>query len=265
MLTPGRVARVVSAGMLLAAWMCADLKFGATAQREPAAPKELVERVGAWAEVFLDRCPSFTAIETREEQRAGKKGILENKRTGLAEYSARRQDDGQVVESRKPMAAEGSAGEKGKHPEAAPMDERSSPFAIVARVAERNQDRMKFVFAQDTSDPTLGVLSDYVLLGYRQIRGDALAELDGKGVYPRGQAWVDPDDGRIFRIEDEVSYKNLRQTTEVEFSRENPLQTWLPKQITIRTFAKGRLEQQVVITYSGFSAVEGRVGSASRN
>jgi hypothetical protein len=235
------------------------------AQREPAAPNELVERVGAWADAFLDRCPSFTAVETREELRPSKKGVLDNRRTGLAEYSARRQDDGQVVESRKPIAAKGQAGEKGKHAEAAPVDERSSPFAIVARLAERNQDRMKFVFAQDTSDPTAGVLSDYVLLGYRQISGRGLAELDGKAVYPRGQAWVDPDDGRIFRIEDEVTYKSMRQTTEVEFSRDNLLQTWLPRQITIRMFAKGRLEQQVVITYSGFHSLGDRAGGTSRN
>jgi hypothetical protein len=163
------------------------------------------------------------------------------------------------------MAAEsGASGEKEKRAEAAPVDERSSPFAIVARLAERNWDKMKFVFAQDTSDPTAGVLSDYVLLGYRQISGQGLAELDGKAVYPRGQAWVDPDDGRIFRIEDEVTYKSMRQTTEVEFSRDNPLQTWLPRQITIRMFAKGRLEQQVVITYSGFNPLAERVGSATK-
>jgi hypothetical protein len=121
---------------------------------------------------------------------------------------------------------------------------------IVSQLAERNRERMKFVFAQDTSD--VDAVGDYILLGYRQVDGDGLVELDGKPVYPRGQAWVDPNDGHIWRIEDEVSHKDTRYITVVEFSRENALNTWLPQQIIVRVFSKGHMEQQAVITYSGF-------------
>lgn len=224
-------------------------------------PKELVERVGAWAEVFLKRMPGYTAVETREETRPGKKSST-GKRVTVAEYSARPEGDGQVVETRKPISSDGRAAEKGKPSEDSswPTDRLYSPFALVARLAERNQYKMKFFFPQDTSE----VASEYVLIGYRQTEGEGLAEVEGKAVYPRGQAWVNPDDGRIFRIEDEVLFKNTRYTTGIEFGRDNELKTWLPRQITARVFEKGRMEQQVVITYNGFNSVAAdRAGAAA--
>lgn len=219
----------------------------ADAQREPSAPKELIERVGAWAEVLLLRCPEYTATETREETRGGKKA---SKRVTVADYTVRREGGGRIAESRRLVSADGQEAKPGdKLPEISGLH---NPFVIASQLAERNVSRMKFVFAQDTSD--VEVAGDHILLGYRQVDGDGLAEVDGKPVYPRGQAWVDPNDGHIWRIEDEVTHKDKRYTTAVEFSQDNELKTWLPQQITIRVFAKGHMEQQVVINYSGFRA-----------
>lgn len=218
------------------------------AQREPNAPKELIERVGAWAEVFLLRCPEYTAVETREETRGGKKA---SKRVTVAEYTARRENGGRIAETRKLVSVDGQEAKASDKP--LEVSGLHNPFVIVSQLAERNRERMKIVFAQDTSD--VEVAGDYILLGYRQVDGEGLAELDGKPVYPRGQAWVDPNDGHIWRIEDEVAHKDKRYTTAVEFSQDNALKTWLPQQITIRVFSKGHMEQQVVITYSGFTAL----------
>lgn len=219
----------------------------AGAQREPRAPKELVERVGAWAEVFLMYGPEYTAMETLEETRGGKKP---SKRVTVAEYAVRREDGGRLTESRKLISVDGQDAKPGdKLPDISGLH---NPFVIASQLAERNASRMRLVFAQDTSD--VGVGGDYILLGYRQVDGEGLAEVDGKPVYPRGQAWVDPNDGHIWRIADEVTHKDKRYTTTVEFSQENELKTWLPQQITIRVFGKGRMEQQVVINYSSFRA-----------
>jgi hypothetical protein len=220
----------------------------AEAQREPSAPKELVERVGAWAEVFLMGGPEYAATETREETRGGKKA---GQRITVAEYTVRREVGGRIAESRKLISADGhDAKASDKPPEVSGLH---NPFVIVSQLAERNHSRMKFVFAQDTSD--LEAAGDYILLGYRQVDGEGLAELDGRPVYPRGQAWVDPNDGHVWRIEDEVAYKDKRFTTTVQLSQDHELKTWLPQQITIRAFTKGHMEQQVVITYSGFRAL----------
>ena len=257
MLTPGRAVVYVFLGAFAAVVTGAALKgvpAGAAGrpapQREPSIPKELRERIGAWAEVFLKRTPEFTAVETREETRWGRKGP-ENTSRSVGEYTVRRSADGApVVESRVPLsqgdAKNTSKERKGERAYSVPS--LSSPFALVARLAERNQDRMKFFFAQDTSD----VASDYALVGYRQDAGEGLAELDGKAVYPRGQAWVDADNGRIFRIEDEVSFKNARYTTAVEFSNQNELNLWLPREVKIRTFEKGRIEQEITYSYAGY-------------
>ena len=215
------------------------------AQREQSAPKELIERVGAWAEVFLLRCPEYAATERREESRSGKKA---SKRVMVAEYTVRRDNGGRIAETRKLVSVDGREAKDGD--KALEVSGLHNPFAIVSQLAERNRERMKFVFAQDTSDVEVG--GDYILLGYRQVEGDGLAELDGKAVYPRGQAWVDPNDGHVWRIEDEVAHKDKRYVTVVEFSQENALNTWLPQQITARVFSKGLLEHHVEIAYSGF-------------
>jgi hypothetical protein len=256
--TPARIAALV---FFAAMMVCA---MAPAAQREPSAPKELVERIGAWSEVFLTRCPSFVATETRQEYRMGRKGSAGPAQTFVAEYEFRRDDSGQPLESWRPLAAD-AKGAKGKPAESAarPVGPQN-PVTLVARLAERNLDKMRFFFPQDTSE----TLSDYVLVGYRQTEGEGLAEMEGKPVYPRGQVWVDPDNGRIVRIEDEVSYKGARFTAEVEFGDENEMKAWLPRQIILRTFEKNRLQQQVVITYNGFRAPSadraGGAGPASK-
>lgn len=221
----------------------------AGAQREPAVPKELLERIGDWAENFLKQAPGFTAVETREESRWSRKGAAD-RRSVVSRYSVRAAADGESAEeSRETLSVDGRKVTAPSKPEAAKGAEAMpSPLALVARLATRNHSRMRYFFAPDTSE----ALADYVLIGYRQMDGEGLADVDGKAVYPAGQAWVDADDGHIVRLEEQSGSPNERQTLALEFVRDETLKAWVPREITVRVFSKGHMQRQIVYTYSDF-------------
>ncbi len=246
------------------------------AQREPTVSKELLERVGDWAEYYLDRSPSFAAEETLTQLPREKRGGAV--RTIVSDYFFLRfgsgvrdrgsfrdvlSVDGKEIQSASKRDAkwprilaakswtefatlvEGP----GKY-ELAP-EQFSGLDRLAGRLAARYQGRMRYFYAQDTSDPP----SPHVLIGYRQTSGDGLAVVDGKPVTVSGQAWVDPDTGRIVRIEEEVASKQARYWTSVEFALASPLDAWLPSTITVRVFEKGRIVLQSVYSYSNFRSL----------
>jgi len=218
-------------------------------QREPPAPKELMERVGAWAENYLQTAPDYAATETREESVRGKKAMLESRGEVVSRYTLRRGGEGGApIEAREFVSAGGERPGKNDDPAKLLPERVAGPWALVSRLATRNHERMRYFFPPDTSE----VLSDEVLIGYRQSDGEGLIEIDDKRVAPLGRAWVNPDDGHVVRIEEEFRHKKERYSIAVDFARDGNLQTWVPSGITVRVFEKGRLEAQRVYTYAGF-------------
>jgi len=228
------------------------------AQREPTVPKELLDRVGGWAEKYLAEPREFTALETRGETRWSRNGREESRPSALFRYTVRRPGAASttLVESRELLTPAGAGtpapSKAGAIPTPSAFERLAAPGALVSRLAARNQEKMKYFFAQDTSEAA----SDHVLLGYRQIQGPELVEFEGKTFAPSGQAWVDPNDGHIARIEEEFQRKNVRYWTAVEFARNEQMNAWLPSTITLRVFEKGRLESQVVYTYTDVHPLE---------
>jgi hypothetical protein len=222
------------------------------AQREPTVPKELLNRVGGWAEKYLTEPPEFTALETRSETRWSRNGREESRPGVVFRYTVR----GGVATAR---ALAGSRelltpapSKDGAIPGRSAFERLANPGTLVSRLAARNQEKMKYFFVQDTSEAA----SDHVLLGYRQIQGPEFVEFEGKAFAPSGQAWVDPNDGHTVRIEEEFQHKNTRYSTAVEFARNEQMNAWLPSTITLRVFEKGRLESQVVYTYTDFHPLD---------
>jgi len=230
------------------------------AQREPAVPKELLDRVGAWAEKYLAEPREFTALETRSETHWARNGRTESRPGAVSRYTVRRSPETatRLVESRELLKPEearlgGPAPSKsGATPARSPFEHLASPGALVSRLSARNQEKMKYFFAEDATETA----SEHVLLGYRQIDGPGLVAFEGKTFAPSGQAWVDPNDGRIARIEEEFAHKNARYSTAVEFARNELMNAWLPSTLTVRIFEKGRLTSQVVYTYTDFHPLE---------
>jgi hypothetical protein len=257
------------------------------AQREQTVSKELLERVGDWADSYLDSTLSFAAEETLMQTQREKRGGAT--RTIISDYFCLRlasgardrgsfrdvlSVDGKQIQSEakreakwpRLLAAQSSkefatlVEGPGKY-ELAP-EQFSGLERLAGRLAARYQGRMRYYYAQDTSDPP----SPNVLIGYRQISGDGLAVVDGKLVTVSGQAWVDPDTGRILRIEEEVASKQARYWTAVEFASAAPLDAWLPSTITVRVFEKGHIVLESVYSYSNFRSLpsDPRTASASK-
>lgn len=236
------------------------------AQREPTVPRELLDRVGAWAEKYLAELPEFTAIETRSETHWGRNGRAQSRPSAIFSYTVRRPaaTAPAPVESREllpPEAGGMRAQSKASAPAPSAFERLANPVALVSRLASRNQEKMKYFFAQDTSEAA----SDHVLLGYRQVQGRELIEFEGRTFAPSGQAWVDPNDGHIARIEEEFQHKSVRYSTAAEFAWDAQLNAWLPRTVTLRVFEKGRLESQVVYGYTDFRppATSSRVQTTS--
>jgi hypothetical protein len=257
------------------------------AQREQTVSKELLERVGDWADSYLDSTLSFAAEETLLQTQREKRGGAT--RTIVSDYFCLRLASGARDRSsfRDVLSVDGKqiqseAKREAKWPrllaakswtefatlvegpgkyELAP-EQFSGLDRLAGRLAARYQGRMRYFYAQDTSDPP----SPHVLIGYRQISGDGLAVVDGKPVTVSGQAWVDPDTGRIVRIEEEVASKVARYWTAVEFASAPSLDAWLPSTITVRVSEKGHIVLESVYTYSNFRSLpsDPRAASASK-
>ncbi len=245
----------------------------AFAQRDPPISKELLERVGDWAEAYLDSSPNFAAEETLSQTQREKHGgvarriVCDYFSLRLASSPRDRSEfrdvlsvDGKEIQSTAKREAkwprlvgaqssrEFSALVEGPGKYALAPEQFSGLDRLAGRLAVRYQDRMRYFYAQDTSETP----SRNVLIGYRQQSGEGLVVVDGKAVPVSGQAWVDPDTGRIVRIEEEVNSKVARYWIAVDFADAPPLDAWLPSAITVRVFEKGRLALESAYSYSNF-------------
>jgi hypothetical protein len=256
----------------------------AWAQREPAVQKELIERVGDWADSYLDHTPSFAAEETLSQKQREKRGGVA--RTIVSDYfclrfSSNPRDrsefrdvlsvDGKQIQSeakREAKWAKLTAAQSWKEffalvespdkYELAP-EQFSGLDRLASRFATRYQERMRYFYAQDTSDTP----SPNVLIGYRQQSGEGLAVVDGKAVQVSGQAWVNPDSGRIVRIEEQLRSKDSAYWIGVDFALAETLDAWLPSNITVRVIEKGHLALESVYEYSKFRSLSVEPPAAS--
>ncbi len=239
---------LVSAGLALAA--------SVAAQREPTVQKDLRERFGEWAERFPAEMPSYTALEIIEQVRWDKKGQQSDpiqarfqytfRRVGeKLEYSEARTAAGEEATAsdgagRKLVSTNRLGGAFGNHPhdlfEKLPL--------LVTRMATRYHEMMRYFFVPDETDTP----NNFVIIGYRQIAGNGLMEVDRKPVFPSGRSWIDPEDGRLIRIEEEFGNKDTRYTIAIDNGAAE--KSWLPEKITVRLFEKGRLIAQNTHTYS---------------
>ncbi|HEV8383303.1 MAG TPA: hypothetical protein VGQ11_00420 [Candidatus Acidoferrales bacterium] len=256
----------------------------ALAQREPAVQKELLERVGDWADNYVEHPPSFAAEETLSQKQREKRGGVT--RTIVSDYYCLRLSsslrdrsefrdvlsvDGRQIQSDTQREAKWaklaatqswkdfSAQMEGPEKYELAPEQFSGLDRLASRFATRYQDRMHYFYAQDTSD----VPSRNVLIGYRQFSGEGLAVVDGKAVLVAGQAWVDPDSGRIQRIEEQLRTKNANYWIAVDFAAASPLDAWLPASITVRVVEKGRIAMESVYEYSNFRSLPLDVRAAS--
>ncbi len=234
---------------LLAA-ACLWLPLAAAAQREPLVQKELRERFGDWADAYVATLPSYAAHEFVRQTRFDRRGNPSSERSAAYAYSLQRSEENprEFVESRSRVTGE-TNGNSGKPPDESSIGLFSKAVLLVTRFAPRYQDRMKYFFVPDHSES----VSDYVVVGYRQTGGAGLMEVDGKEVFPIGRAWVDPDRGRIIRIEEEFGQagKN-RYSVTVDFADDAVTRGWLPIRVIIRFFDKDRIELQNEYIYSAF-------------
>jgi hypothetical protein len=74
---------------------------------------------------------------------------------------------------------------------------------------------------------------------------------------------VDPDSGRIQRIEEQLRTKNANYWIAVDFAAASPLDAWLPASITVRVVEKGRIAMESVYEYSNFRSLPLDVRAAS--
>ena len=244
--------RAIRRGALLAA-ACLLLPQDTLAQREPPVQKELVERFGEWAEAYVAALPSYTAYESVRQTHFGRRGAVSSQRSANYQYTFRRSAENprEFEESRTRIAAsEGVNGASaGKPPDESSIGLLSKAALLVTRFAPRYQERMKYFFVPDHPDS----VSNFVIVGYRQTSGAALMEVNGKEAFPTGRAWMDPDDGRIVRIEEEFGQVGkTRYFVAVDFAADPITGAWLPEKITMRIFANNRLELQNEYSYSAF-------------
>ncbi len=242
--------------------------LAARAQREPPVQKELMERFGEWADNYTASLPSYTALETVRQTRFGRRGNASDERSASYDYTFQRaaESSGAFEESRAPAAA----GENGDKPSGRLRDEPSvglfsKAALLVTRFATRYHSRMKYFFVPEHPD----AISEFVVVGYRQTSGEGLMEVDGKLVFPAGRAWIDPNDGKIIRLEEEFgNVGKTRYFISVDFAVVSELGrhagelarhddeaargAWLPARVTVRIFDKDRLELQNEYTYSAF-------------
>ncbi|MGH9814906.1 MAG: hypothetical protein ACRD5F_04125 [Candidatus Acidiferrales bacterium] len=233
----------------------------ARAQREPPVQKELMERFGEWADHYTASLPSYTALETVRQTRFGRGGKPGDERAATYGYTLQRVagSPGAFEESRAPAAA----GENGDKPSGKLRDEASiglfsKAALLVTRFATRYHSRMKYFFVPEHPD----AVSEFVVVGYRQSSGEGLMEVDGKLVFPAGRAWIDANDGKIIRLEEEFgNVGKTRYSISVDFAVVSELarhtddaaaRAWLPARVVVRIFDKDRLELQNEYTYSAF-------------
>lgn len=224
----------------------------ALAQREPTVQKELIERFGEWADNYTASIPSYTALETVRQTRFGRRGKPSDERAATYDYTLQRvaESSGAFEESRAPAAA----GENGDKPSGKLRDESSiglfsKAALLVTRFGTRYHSRMKYFFVPEHPDAT----SEFVVVGYRQTSGEGLMEVDGKLVFPVGRAWIDANDGKIIRLEEEFGdVGKMRYSISVDFTDDAATRAWLPARVTVRIFDKDRLELQNEYTYSAF-------------
>jgi hypothetical protein len=255
----------------------AALKRGATSaeQREPPVPKELLERVAAWAERFLVEYGNYAAVETLEQTRWEGKRRTEVRQQIVSDYLVARLPENPrelaefrdvvSVDGKEKLAPEERAAKWKKlvaaqsRSEIAPLVEDPAKYRsssehfvnlglLVSRLAERHHEKMRYFFAQDTSDGALR----HALVGYRQVSGPGLIKVEKKAVYPAGQAWVQPDDGHIERIEEEFTMGNMRYAVAVDYAKSEEMGAWVTETVTVRIFEKGRLVLQNIYGYSNF-------------
>jgi hypothetical protein len=218
------------------------LPVAVAAQREPPVQKELRERFGEWADRYAASLPSYEAVEAVRQSRFDRQGRPRNERDFTFRYSLRRSaDTHELVESREPLDA------------TSPKPDNSiGNFArlalLVTRLATRYHGQMQYFFELEHPDVT----SDLVVVGYRQIDGTGLMEVNGKPVPVSGRAWIDPNDGRVARIEEEFGSAKEGYWVAVDFGRELTTQAWLPVSVTVRLVERGRLELQNHYAYSSF-------------
>lgn len=238
--------------------MLAALAFttpGALAQREPTVQKDLRERFGDWAEKFPAEMSSYSALETIEQVRWDKKGQQTGPVKAVFRYAFRRMGEKQEFTESRAAANDQSAAGNAKS-SLVTANRVTSAFGslspdqfgklplMVTRVALRNHERMRYYFVPDETDTP----GNFVIIGYRQIGGNGLMEVDRKEVFPSGRAWIDPEDGRLIRIEEEFGDKDTRYSIAIDNSLAD--KGWLPERITVRLFEKGRLVAQNTHTYT---------------
>ncbi len=247
--------RIASSALCLAAAICccADV---ASAQREPTVQKDLRERFGDWAERFPAELPSYTALETVEQVRWDKKGQQTDPVKAVFRYSFRRMGEKQEFAESRSAAGETTGGDKSARANLVATSRASTAFGslppdlfeklplMVTRMAARNHERMRYFFVPDETDTP----NNFVIIGYRQIAGNGLMEVDRKPVFPSGRAWIDPDDGRLIRIEEEFGDRDTRFSIGIDNATGE--KDWLPERVTIRLFEKGRLVAQNTHTYT---------------
>ncbi len=232
-------------GIHIAAVLAATLflPVAGAAQHEPPVQKELRERFGEWADHYAASLPSYQAVEVVRQSRFDRKGRPKNEREFTFRYSLRRSaETHELVESREPVDEAG-----------AKPDRTIGYFAklplLVTRLATRYHEQMKYFFEPEHPD----VSSDLVVVGYRQRDGTGLMELDGKPVMVTGRAWIDPDDGKVSRIEEEFGNTKERYWVAVDFAADSVTQAWLPVYVTVRLVEKGHVELQNHYSYSNFT------------
>ena len=240
--------------------------LAAGAQREAPVPKELRERFGEWAEKYPSELPNYAATETVQQTRWSKRGLQEGQRQMVYQYRLQRLPaTRELVESRAaavPGAAENKSGAKqGNNRFSDNLAEGyfSKLALLVTSLASRHHEKVKYFFPLE--DPN--AVSEYVVVGYRQFSGEALMEVEGKAVYPWGKAWVDPEDGRVARIEEEIEFKDTHYWIGMDLDRDNPMNASLPVRIVVRLFVKGHLEVQNEYTYSDFRRLEGEAAATA--
>jgi hypothetical protein len=245
--------RTIQRGRIAAACLLLLLPLPALAQREPPVQKELVERFGEWAEAYVTSLPSFTAHELVRQTHFGRRGAVSSQRSAAYQYTFQRSADNprEFEESRTRIAAAegGNGAASSKPPDESSIGLFAKAALLVTRFAPRYHDRMKYFFVPDHPES----VSDFVIVGYRQTSGSALMEVDGKEAFPIGRAWMDADNGRIVRIEEEFGQMGkTRYSVSVDFAADPVTRAWLPEKITVRIFDNNRLELQNEYSYSAF-------------
>lgn len=226
----------------------------ALAQREPTVQKELMERFGEWADNYTASLPSYAALETVRQTRFGRRGKLSDERAATYDYTFQRSAESsrEFDESRTPAALAENGDKPAKLADESSVGLFSKAALLVTRFATRYHSRMKYFFVPEHPD----AISEFVVVGYRQTSGEGLMEVDGKLVFPVGRAWIDANDGKIIRLEEEFgNVGKMRYSISVDFTDDAATRAWLPARVTVRIFDKDRLELQNEYTYSSFRAL----------